>query len=83
MGCSAEFVCITCKKRYYCGYGPYRGLHERLQRAPIQEHARHNTTQVTGDYSSVDAEGNLCLDTECGTEIFIPHYAEFEQIDVA
>ncbi len=83
MGCQANYVCVTCKKDYYCGYGSYGGLDERAKKAPQKEHASHETHLYTEDYTQTDKDGTLCFVWEFGLEPWIKGHSSFEFIDVS
>jgi len=85
MVCDSNFVCITCRKSYYCGYGSYGRVEERAKIAPQAEHEGHETLIFTSDFNRVDEDGDLCSDfTEPGFEEggkIVIGYRDFEKID--
>lgn len=83
MGCEANFVCITCRKTYYCGYGSYGNMQNRLKKAPQEEHEGHDTTSYTEDFTNVDLDGDLCLEGQRGYEKWIIGYQKFEHVDLS
>lgn len=38
MGCATEAYCVTCRKRWYCGYGSYGRNEERAAISPYKAH---------------------------------------------
>ena len=83
MGAQANYVCITCRKSYYCGYGSYGCMYERLSKAPQSDHEGHETTSFTEDFTNIDSDGDLCIEGQYGDEKLIRGYREFEKIDVS
>lgn len=82
MGCGANFVCITCRKSYYCGYGSYGRMQERLAKSPQSDHEGHETSTYTDDFTNVDKDGDLCVEGQRGDEKWIIGYRDFEKINL-
>jgi hypothetical protein len=81
VGCEANFVCVTCRKSYYCGYGSYGRIEERLAKAPRSEHDGHDTATFTEDFTAVDKDGDLCTQGQRGDEKWIIGYKDYDRID--
>ena len=86
MGCSTEVICVTCQKRWYCGYGSYLYYEERIKRAPLGEHEGHEIVMHFDEFTEVNAAGDLLLEDYFGDSeekrLLVKGYRDFEKINL-
>jgi hypothetical protein len=71
---------------YYCGYGSYGRMQERLTLFPRQDHGGHDIVQHFDEATEVTKDGHLTIQDFFGEpeekRIFVRDYASFERIDL-